>query len=110
MTTAKNRIVCIDLSMNSRCDRRTIFLPTSSRKKPELKRVFLILFQIEIKAPKKVAVRLIRIEFLLVLPFVLDQGRVILAVIWILLFVNRVNPAPVFLIAVGMIHLDFTCL
>lgn len=53
---------------------------------------------------------LIRVEFFLVLAFILDKTWVVFSIVRILLLVNRVDPAPVFPVAMRMIHLRLTCL
>ena len=47
----------------------------------------------------------IRMDFSLVLTLILDELRVILSVVWILLFINRMPTAAIFAIAMGMIDL-----
>jgi hypothetical protein len=48
---------------------------------------------------------LVRIEFVFVFPFVLDQVRIVFTIVRILLFPDRMHPAPVLAIAVSMIDL-----
>ena len=47
----------------------------------------------------------IRVQTLPVFALVFDQFRVIFTIHWILLFIDRVNPASVFRISMRMIHL-----
>jgi hypothetical protein len=52
--------------------------------------------------------KLIGVHFLLILALVFDQRRMVFSISGVLLFEDGVYPATVFLVAVGMIDLDFT--
>ena len=47
----------------------------------------------------------VRVKLPLVLALVLDQVGVVFTIVWILLLVDRMYPAPILPIAMGMIHL-----
>ena len=51
---------------------------------------------------------LIGVEFFLVLAFILDQIWVVFTIVRILFLINRMHTAPVFPVAMGMVHLRFT--